>query len=183
MVTVKVEAATTAVGTCSEEDLDANTVTDTDELVIRLRQAMVRRQPEVSLRINGAHLTLDDAWDILDLAMAHTGVPEEGDYLRVNMGSRSVSLETGSDSLGQYTQMTVSFNWFTDAAMEEEIDAAVDALLAELDLWDATNYEKVKGVYDWVTENVQYDFDNVDDTSYTLMYTPYAALVNNIAVC
>ena len=81
------------------------------------------------------------------------------------------------------TDCTVTVNWLSTAEQEAEVDAAVDALLAELDLWDATEYEKIKGTYDWITENVQYDFDNYDDPTYLLKHSTYAALIQRVAVC
>lgn len=107
----------------------------------------------------------------------------EGYSAVVTMGG--VDVTTGSDAEGVYSIVTLECNFISDAQMEAEVDAAVDALLAELDLWDATNYEKVKGVYDWITENVQYDFpwdDLEEDTTY-YKHTTHAALIAKNAVC
>ena len=46
---------------------------------------------------------------------------------------------TGSDDDGVYSLVTVVCNFISDAAMEAEVDAAVEQLLNELNLWNASN--------------------------------------------
>ena len=41
----------------------------------------------------------------------------------------------------------------------------------------------VKAIYDYICSNVTYDHDNLNDKSYSLKYTAYAALINKTAVC
>ena len=174
-------------GTCTVcgEAEPVEAFTSTDELVLALRREMVQRNTLIQLRLNGTALSASEVSALILQAYAHTGVPYEGDYIRANMVGYSWSVTTGSDAEGVYSIVTLECNFISDAQMEAEVDAAVDALLAELDLWDATNYEKVKGVYDWITENVQYDFpwdDLEEDTTY-YKHTTHAALIAKNAVC
>jgi hypothetical protein len=48
---------------------------------------------------------------------------------------------------------------------------------------DLMEYEKVKGIYDWICSNVTYDYDNLNNKDYYLMHSAYAALVHRKAVC
>ena len=50
-------------------------------------------------------------------------------------------------------------------------------------MYDATDYEKIVGVYDWICENVTYDYEHLSDPDYILMRTAYGALINKSAVC
>ena len=43
--------------------------------------------------------------------------------------------------------------------------------------------ETVRTIYAYVCDHVTYDYDNLNDDSYLLKYTAYAALVNGTAVC
>ena len=63
------------------------------------------------------------------------------------------------------------------------MDSAVATLLGQLNLYGKSDYEKICGIYDWMCANITYDYDNLEDDSYLLMYTAYAALVNRTAVC
>ena len=172
---------------CGSSYRDAYTpatgLTDRAQAVSALRQQMVERKANVEIWLLGSALTSSDASAILLDAMSHTGVPDEGDYLKVNLGSYSYSVTTGSEGNVTYSKLLYSFTWYTTRAMEDEVDAAVKAVLAGLNIGKGTEYERIKAAYDWVTEYVQYDFDNLDEEGYKIKYTPYAALINRIAVC
>ena len=120
---------------------------------------------------------------IFDSAVAHTGDPQEGDYLMWQHGGWTCGI-TGKQSGGvYYLTLTYNMTYYTDAAQEEAVDTAVDALLDELIVGGMTDYQKVKAAYDWICANVTYDNANLNDTGYKLKYTAYAALMNKTAVC
>ena len=52
-----------------------------------------------------------------------------------------------------------------------------------LNLNTKTEYGKIKAIYDYICQHVTYDFANLNNDSYDLKYTSYAALVNGTAVC
>ena len=161
------------------------TFTDTDAVVTEIRESMIRRQRQIQVRLNGQSLTSSQVYDLFREARAHNGVPNQGDYIRANMVGYSYSVATGTDAGGVYSQITIECDFISDAAMEAEVDAAVAQLLNELDLWDASNYEKVKGVYDWITENVEYDYewDDLEDDTGEYEHSTHAALIRRSAVC
>ncbi len=125
------------------------------------------------------------AWakSVFAMAVAHTGEPKEGDTLTWHWRDRSIDISV--DGIGGFIYVTVSYtiNYYTTAEMEAEFDRAVEALLAELDLWESDAYGKILGIYKYICDHVSYDRANVSDTNYTLKYTPYAALFHRKAVC
>ena len=161
-------------GVCTVCGEKTNTFASVSSAAIYLREQMIARNPYITIRLEG-DITASDASAILVEAWKHTGVPNEGDYIRHNNTNYSYSVSGN--------EIIYNFSWLTTAEQEAEVDAAVDAVLAELDLWNATNYEKIKGVYDWITENVNYDFDHLDDDEYNLDHSTYAAVVQKLAVC
>ena len=46
-----------------------------------------------------------------------------------------------------------------------------------------SDYEKVVAIYDYICDNVTYDYTNLEDDTYDLKYTAYAALINKTSVC
>ena len=123
-------------------------------------------------------------YEALDKAMAHTGVPTEGDYLRWMWSNTQISYSLGSYSnSGIDLDLTFTLDYFTSAEQEKEMDEAVEKLLDELDLYNATDYEKVCGIYDYIVKNVTYDYDSLNNTSNTLKNTAYAALIKGTSVC
>lgn len=164
---------------------ETDTFTSTDAMVTAIRQAMVQRRRDIQLRLDGVALTAQDVSGLFQQARAHTGVPTEGDYIRANMASHSSSVTTGEDAGGVYSIVTIQCDFISDAEMEAEVDAAVDELLDSLNLWDASDYDKIRGVYDWITENVAYDYDwdDVEDSAGYYEHTTHAALIAKNAVC
>lgn len=73
--------------------------------------------------------------------------------------------------------------YYDDAQQEAEMDVAVLQLLDTLNLDGKSDYEKIKGVYDYICSNVNYDDTNLNNDAYKLKFTAYAALVNKTAVC
>ena len=147
----------------------------------KLRQGMVNRQNEISIIFPAdADFDIDDIWRT---ALEHTGVSVEGDYLKYQFSSFAWSLGFGTVGGMECYNIKYYPEYFTTAQQEAELDAAIDALLAELNLWDASEYEKVKGIYDWICQNVTYDNENLNNSKYTLKHSAYAAMINGTAVC
>ena len=161
------------------ESISLDSANSVSEAALALREKMIARESPVTIRVAEGILPSE----VLAKAWEHNGTPNEGDYIRHNQIGHSYTTVSGEDENGAYTEITYTFNWLTTAEQEAEVDAAVDAVLAELNLWGKTDYEKIKGAYDWITENVQYDFNNEDNDEYTLCHSTYAAIVQKEAVC
>ena len=118
-------------------------------------------------------------------AMAHTGQPKEGDSLKWQWGGYNLSRSGYIRSGIYYITCTFTITWYTTPEQEEELDEAVASVLSQKGLLDNTksSYAKTKIIYDYLCENVTYDYDHLDDATYTLQYTAYAAMINNTSVC
>ncbi len=165
------------------EDIDYR---DTmEETSADLRAGMVRRQNviAVGLRTETEYDWIVMAKEIFALAVAHTGQPREGDTLTWHWRDRTIDISVDVMDGLQYVTIAYTINYYTTAAMEEELDREVAALLSTLDLWDEDAYGRILGIYEYICRNVAYDRANASNTSYTLKYTPYAALIQKKAVC
>ena len=120
---------------------------------------------------------------IADEAMSHTGAPTRGDYLKFQYAGWKCSLKGSVSDGTYYLQLNYAVTYYTTADQEELVDEKVNQLLSQLDLREKSNYEKITGVYDYICSHVTYDYDHLDDESYKLQYTAYAALINGTAVC
>ena len=118
-----------------------------------------------------------------ELALEHTGIPVEGDYLRWHWAYWQTNWSASYTDGGYNVTITYAIDYYTTAAQEQEMDRAVDALLAELDVAEDTDYRKIRAVYDYLCENVTYDYENLNDQNHTLKFTAYAALIDGTAVC
>lgn len=121
-------------------------------------------------------------------AVAHTGNPTEGDYLKWQYagwtGGYSYSYTSTSEGLSvKSVTYTYNMTYYTTAAQEAELDAALAEVMAELDLSGKSQYEQIKGIYDFICSHVVYDYANLNNADYKLKYTAYAALMHKTSVC
>ncbi len=102
--------------------------------------------------------------------------------------------ETADDNLRQFDREKIQpgYNpyaypghdeYYTTEAQQAELEAKIDEIIASMDFTGKTTYTKIKMIYDYICDNVVYDYDNLNDDSYDLKYTAYAALINGTAVC
>ena len=124
-----------------------------------------------------------------ELALMHTGVPQEGDSLKWQWQEYApwlrvewdVDAETGEDVY--YYLFSYEFIYYTTAQQEAVLTTAVNSLLNQLNVYNADDYVKVCAIYDYLCDNITYDHNNLYDDSYKLKYTPYAGLINKTCVC
>ena len=169
-----------------------------------LRSAMTRRASFVTIIHHSDQLLFpeevledDEAFgaavekllqDIYNRAIAHTGVGNEGDYLRWQISSceEEFHVEYINEGLwaGNYEYtMTFYLYYYTTEEQENDLTAKIRTVLTQMGLQDKTDYEKVKAIYDYICANVEYDFENLNNQEYDLKYSAYAAMVNGKAVC
>lgn len=152
-----------------------------------IRSQFIARSSTISAGLTAYGVTDDKLQamleDVVEAALEHTGVPNEGDYLRYHIDFK---IEVGGYSYPDGHAELV-FNVYpeykTTAAQEKTVDARVAALIKSLDLDGKSDYEKIYEVYKWICDNVTYDYTHLNDSSHLLKYTAYAALVNKTAVC
>ena len=154
-----------------------------------LREGMKDRQETVNVYIQ---IPADAATDeylqelfflIADAALVHTGVPTEGDYLAWQYGGWKGS--AGGDYVGDNANLTYTYTltYYTSAAQEDKVDSAVSKLLSDLNVSGKDDYTKILAVYDYICDNVTYDYDHLNDDKYKLQYTAYGALIDGTSVC
>ncbi|MBR6808143.1 MAG: leucine-rich repeat protein, partial [Clostridia bacterium] len=149
-----------------------------------LRDQLILRHGSDTVKLRGGHFTYSYMEQIYTLAIAHTGVPYEGDYIRKNCTYPLIPNHVhGEDEHGLYTEITFIHNWFTTYEMECEVDEAINDIIAGLDLAGKTDYQKIRAIYDYVCLNVTYDHENLYNDAYLLKYSTYAAVINKTAVC
>ncbi len=163
------------------------------EAAADLRKQMVSRSEAMSVTLRSTRddmLTL--AADLWALAMDHVeGSGTTGDYLRWQHTGKSCAMEktplaSGYQYTFTYTPYTEYFDtiWFTTATQEAALTNYIqNTVLPQLSLGGKTTYQKVQAIYNWITANVKYDYSHMNDPTYLLQYSAYAAAVQKKAVC
>ena len=145
-----------------------------------VRSQLVKRTKEFTLTVTFVNDIDNTVNQIFNTALTtHTGKPKEGDYLWFQYGGAGVSAAFDS----QIATITYSVKYYSTAAQEAAVDTAVSSVLSSLNLSGKSDYEKAKAIYTYICDNVEYDYATLEDESYLLKYTAYAALINKTAVC
>ena len=159
--------------------------TTSAQVAAELRTAMKNRKKTVVLYMHPTDGV--DLGGVAEAAMAHTGAPTEGDYLKwqyAGYGASALSWSYGGSN-PQCFMITYNITgYYTDTTQEYAVDTFVIEFKNSTAIQSATDdYEKIKAIYDWLCTNVVYDYTNLNSPEYMLKHTAYAAAINHTAVC
>lgn len=93
--------------------------------------------------------------EIAAAGLEHTGVPDEGDYLKWQYAgwSGKGNLEYSSEDEMCHMTFTYTYTYYTDYEQEREVDERLEDVLDELAVYDSTDYSKLQAVYSFICEN------------------------------
>ena len=121
---------------------------------------------------------------LTDGAVKNDGTLKGGDYLDRHIDGIGSTIVYDPD---WRCEITLYVDYYTTAVQEAALDRALDKLLAKAEkskgLSKLSDYKKVQWAYNYICSHVSYDYTHLDDDSYLLKYSAYAALVKHTAVC
>ena len=170
----------------SEENVNGTTYyTTEEEAAAVIRSMMTQHEKTISF---GFVCTTDDIsgemTTLFTKALTHTGVCNEGDYLKWGYGGWQGAIKGFNSNGSHYLIYTYTMTYYTTLDQESVFVAKVDSIFSELGINSlGSDYEKIKTIYQYICSHVTYDYTNLNDSSYKLKYTAYAALINGTAVC
>ena len=155
--------------------------------VAQLRSEMEKRTETIDIGFKTATLDqefVDYIYPALFYgAVEHTGVGTQGDYLLKHWNGYSADLDYYRSGGYYYCTFTYYMKYYTTYAQEQVLTAAIDSFMAQYIKAGMSDYEKFCTVYDWICDNVTYDYNNLNNDAYKLKYTAYAAMINKTSVC
>ncbi|MCR4951792.1 MAG: Ig-like domain-containing protein [Solobacterium sp.] len=143
--------------------------------VDQIRDMLIAREPEIVVEYKESDDYMQVAEDMIFLAMNHTMMPDEGDYLYEQW--KTYSYRTYRNTGDGRMMMRLNMTYRTTAAQEAETTEAVRSVLDSLNVYNKNSYQKIKAVYEWIASHVSY----VDEGD--ISHTAYSAIVRRQAVC
>ena len=170
----------------SVQAADTGYLTTKAAVIKEMRSQMIDRQSTIEFKVKMEPGTIDlkEWWQE---AISHvTGDGSSGDFLRWQFKSYGAGAEPemfNKSWTGGY-EITYTVTWYTTTQQELQLNSYIkDTILPQLSLSGKTTYQKVQAIYNWITKNVKYDYTHLNDDTYKLQYTAYAAAINKTAVC
>lgn len=154
-----------------------------DAGIAYLRNAFANREEHIEFGFYCDQPITDAGAVIKSALFAHTGNPIEGDYLKFQYRQYSVTRYLISSGSRYCYLLFMDVIYMTDSAEEAAVNTAVANLLDSLGVRTMDTYGKIRTLYDWVCQNVSYDYVHVGDSTYLKQFSAYAALIDHTAVC
>lgn len=159
-----------------------------DQVHAAIKAAMLQHADQTDFLVfsTGEAWNMDQCRQFIKDACSHTGRQREGDTLFYGYSHCGYSWypDEYDESTGLYRHNLCFTFWYRTTLDQELTTAAkVESIVSELNLSGKSDYEKAYAINQWLYMNVDYDYDRLEDDTYTLKYTDYAALLDEVAVC
>ena len=159
-----------------------------DQVHAAIKAAMLQHADQTDFLVfyTNEAWNMDQCTQFIKDACSHTGRQREGDTLFYGYSHCGYSWypDEYNESTGLYRHNLCFTFWYRTTLDQELTTAAkVESIVSELNLSGKSDYEKAYAINQWLYMNVDYDYDRLEDDTYTLKFTDYAALLDEVAVC
>lgn len=159
-----------------------------DKLTVDIRERLKKRQYNIVIEYNSKTDDLTDTSELInrlmDKAVSETGQPDEGDYLAFQLGGYDAKTSCESAEEGYLHTISIFPHCYTDVRQEEKVDERVREISRSFGFdEDTPDIEKLRRIYDYIYDNVEYDIIHKNNAGYHLKSTAYGALINGHATC
>ena len=161
-----------------EPDIDAPPIFDDIENAgVYLREQMKLREETIVLGFINPPQDFKDA--LYEVAFRHTGVADEGDYLYWQKYTIGFTSSDGSDGVVYFT---FKVTYYSTYEQELAVSSRINELFGEWGIDEMDDYHKVRAIYFYIVQNVDYNFAATGGTDVTAR-SAYSALIEGDAVC
>lgn len=158
-------------------------VTTQEEAAVMVKEGLKRKDKNIYVYFDfvgtiDATTLVSIENSVFNNAMQHTGNGSEGDYLKWGYSGMGMQIAYDRKDGKTFGTMTFYMTYYTTAEQEQSVTAKVNQIASSLGLSSKGEYEKILAVYEYVCNNVKYEY-----SSSTMKYTCYNAAIKNSAVC
>ncbi len=127
------------------------------------------------------------ALELFNMSVAHNGISDEGEYLKLQIQGWAIDYFIVETEGNSRASITYHVTYMTTFEQEQKVTEEIIKLFSELNIASLAGVEKVSAIYEYICDNVEYDYEHLEAEQYPgeypLMYTAYGALMNKSAVC
>ena len=163
-------------------------IENSDEISEEIRSAMINRISR--FKISFSAYTLDEDGikeivdDLMEQAFYESQASNGGDYLRYQYGGYVMTHSEEKGLLKYNYVIRISPEYYSDLGEEEKVGELIEEAITKADIMEASDYEKIKWVHDFICENVSYDTVHKHTPgSGHVQSTAYSALYYHTALC
>lgn len=169
---------------------DEDYLTKSNEVAELLRSAMINSETELTIKFafegeftQSVFSALVSDW--FEKALAECEKSNGGDYLRFRYAGYATKGGTYWSRDGKcFCTIPLVIEYYSNTAQEEIVALAIKDVITSFGFTENTGDKaKCDAIYDFITKNVSYDYDNLYDPNYNLKFSAYAALINGKSVC
>ncbi|MBR1529814.1 MAG: transglutaminase domain-containing protein [Oscillospiraceae bacterium] len=122
--------------------------------------------------------------ELMQYALAETENPEEGDYIFHQYGGYEMQYRYEIQNQDYCYEIEIIPDYYTTPEQEREVSQQIQEIIRNLDFRKTTSeYEKIRKIYQYVYDTVDYDLIHKKNNYYHLKSTAYGALKYHHAVC
>lgn len=173
----------------SKQKVEDTVLTSRDAAALQLREALINRDSSLVVKYrskeksNFNYAITQECQAMFQKAAEHTGNPNGGDRLAMTGSYGAVTYVAEEDKQGYIITITFSPTYFTTKEQETWLQEKITSTVRSLNLSGKSDYEKARAIYNWICNHVTYDYYHLNDESYKLQYTAYAAMKSGTCVC
>ena len=163
-------------------------IANEDEIVAAIRTGLREYARTITVTFDYGAEALRElpalAGEWVEAALEETGDPTEGDYIRYQYGGYEVSCRYEATNGGYAYTVELTPDYYLYRYQAELVTERLAGVYEELALDEAaSDYEKIRSIYDYVCQTVRYDKVHLKNPYYHQKSTAYAALIQQSATC
>ena len=201
-VTIVIESEAEDMGNLqwiSEEEFAEYKVLSLDQISDEFKNQAKKRVNNFTIKYASKDiLTNEDLTYIYKNSIKHTGISDEGDYLRESFTNMSMQgncvaayfggdwSEYDSSEVYYCYEITADIKFNSTETEEQEVTEKLKSVYSQLGLSSKSDKEKIKLINDYIIDHVEYDNDsliNKDPIGDYSSHSAYFALIEGQAVC
>ncbi len=159
-----------------------------DAVIASVRNSLRKHDKKIIIQYTSHRDNMNDIGSIvrelMHYAVDETENPTEGDYIFHQYGGYEMHYRYQQQNGEYHYEIEIIPDYYTTLEQEQKVSDKIQEVLDSFHFRkSASEYEKIRAVYNYIYQNVEYDNVHKKNEYYHLKSTAYGALIYHRAVC